>query len=221
MRPIKRGKNSKIYTEYGQAKDDLKNEFGAYCSYCEMNTDNQVDIEHILPKEHYPTLITEWSNFLLACKACNRQKWDKNIKKENYIFPDTDNTAYAYKYSQTKVTVNQDLDDNEKILAQNTLDLVDINRKKDSKKRDDDRVTRSQEWNKALDSLADYKECKTPQMLRQIGRSPSGFFSSWLEIFKEYPEIKKEILENVNGSAMECYDEDINPIQSLVRKNEI
>lgn len=56
-----------------------------------------------------------------------------------------------------------------------------------------------------------------PQMARQIGSSPEGFFSVWVEVFKDYPEIKKAILETVPGTAMECYDGDIEPIEDINR----
>ena len=224
MRPVNRGdipKNDdgtdKIYQDYSYAKDDLKHRLDNYCSYCEADTSNQVDIEHIIPKEIANELKNEWSNFLLACKVCNRLKGFKNKTRDGYIFPDTHNTAYAYKYTQTKVIVNDELSEDEKILAQNTIDLVDLNRKKDTKDRDDDRIKRSQVWNKALDSLQDYKELNKDQMIRQIGRSVEGFVSSWLEVFKDHPEVKKEILENKSGTAMECYDDDFNPIKILQR----
>ena len=32
-----------------------------------------------------------------------------------------------------------------------------------------------------------------------------------------YPEVKKAILENVNGTAMQCYDENYNPKEELLR----
>ncbi|MEA2018030.1 MAG: hypothetical protein U9N59_06245 [Campylobacterota bacterium] len=157
----------------------------------------------------------EWNNFLLACKTCNTIKNDKDI--DECIFPDTDNTAYAYKYTQTKVTTNPNMTKEEQILSQNSLDLIDINRQKNTKNRDDDRVIRSQEWNKAILSLQRYLKRPDKLMAEQIGVSPDGFISSWLEIFKDYPEVKEEIIKNTKGTALECYDERFDPIKKLER----
>ena len=41
------------------------------CNYCEYNEAS--DIEHIYPKSFFPERTFQWSNYLLACKACNTQ----------------------------------------------------------------------------------------------------------------------------------------------------
>lgn len=218
MRPVFKGTAPQTYTSYNQAKDDLRSTIGSYCSYCEMNISNQPDIEHVAPKSKNPELENEWSNFLLACKTCNTIKSNDNETREGYLFPDTDNTAYAYKYTQTKVSVNRALSNDEQKLAQATLDLVKINRDKDTSGRADDRkIARVTEWNKALDSLEDFIACSSDEMARQIGRSPSGFPSSWIEIFKDYPKVKEQILSQVVGTDMRCYCLDMNPCSTLDR----
>lgn len=218
MRPVFKGTALQAYTSYREAKDDLRNRIGSYCSYCEMNISNQPDIEHVAPKSKNPELENDWDNFLLACKTCNTLKLNFNDNREGYIFPDTHNTAYAYKYTQTTIGVNAALNDIEQKFAQATLDLVKINREKDTEGRTDDRrIARLREWNKALDSLEDFKSCSTDQMAKQIGRSPEGFHSSWLEIFKDYPKVKEEILNQLSGTNMSCYNEDFNPCQTLGR----
>jgi uncharacterized protein (TIGR02646 family) len=46
------------------------------CNYCEH--DRAIDIEHVWPKSIFPTRTFQWSNYLLACSACNsRYKGDK------------------------------------------------------------------------------------------------------------------------------------------------
>lgn len=218
MRPVVKGIAPKTYTSYSQAKDDLRNAIGSYCSYCEMNISNQPDIEHVVPKSKAPVLENDWNNFLLACKTCNTIKSIDNDTRSGYVFPDTHNTAYAYRYTQTTVIVNTALNDEEQKLAQATLDLVKINREKDTSGRTDDRrVARVNEWNKALESLEDFVVCSTDEMARQIGRSPSGFHSSWLEIFREHPKVKAEILKQVVGTDMSCYCVDFNPCQMIFK----
>ena len=226
MRPINRGatpKNEdgtdKIYTSYGQAKDDLKDRLACFCSYCEMGTENQVDIEHVVPKSIRPDLVNEWSNFLLACKTCNILKDNNNTSRVGFVFPDTHNTSFLYEYSITGVKVKDDLDDDTKELARATFDLVQLDRKLDTSNRTDDRrFARDNSWKKAQEALNDLLELPTnPAMISATARSCNGFFSMWIQIFKDYPEVKKAILENVNGSVLECYDTNINPIEDISR----
>jgi|SaaInl8_150m_RNA_FD_contig_61_447078_length_3457_multi_10_in_0_out_0_2 hypothetical protein len=155
----------------------------------------------------------------LELKVCNRIKSDNNETRDGYIFPDIQNTAYAYKYEKTKVILNEELSSDEKLLAQATLDLVDMNRKTDSTNRKDDRyLHRMIEWDKAQDSLEDFIANSSPEMIRQIGRSPSGFISSWLAIFQEYKEVKKEILLNTIGTDSNCFDDEYNPTRRLEKQ---
>ena len=63
MRPVNRGPvpthhngEPKRYTEYGLARRDLIQRLGEFCSYCEMELDTSLAVEHIQPKEHRPHL---------------------------------------------------------------------------------------------------------------------------------------------------------------------
>ena len=49
MRPINRNRNLRLYTDYGQARNDLALSIGWYCSYCEMPTKNMIEVEHVIP----------------------------------------------------------------------------------------------------------------------------------------------------------------------------
>ena len=226
MRPIKKGavpkkedRTDKEYTSYGQAKDDLRDRIDSFCSYCEMNIENQPDIEHVSPKSTNPDLETTWSNFLLACKPCNIIKSNDNKNRDGYVFPDTNNTSFLYEYSINGVKVRDNLEDDIKDLATATFDLVELNRKLDTSNRSDDRaIARLNSWNKAQEALVDLLELPTnAAMIRQTARSCNGFFSMWIQIFKDYPEVKRNILNNVAGSALDCYDENINPIENISR----
>lgn len=219
MRPINKGLAPKNYASYNQAKDDLRSSIGSFCSYCEINISNQPDIEHVSPKSKNHDTENDWGNFLLACKTCNTIKSNNNDNRDGYIFPDTHNTAYAYRYTQTKIEANHELSEEEKDLAAATIELVKLNRQHDTNGREDDRIfSRVREWDKAVESLDDYKNCSNDEMARQIGRSPSGFHSSWLEVFSNYSKVKQEILKNVNGTAMECYCDDLYPCNRLERE---
>lgn len=226
MRPVNRGSvpkkedgTDKVYTSYKQAKDDLKNALGAYCSYCEMPIDNQVDIEHVVPKKHDDTLENEWSNFLLACKSCNIIKSNKNIDREGYVFPDTHNTSFLYEYFENNVKVRENLSPDIEKLASATFGLVQLNRKLDTSNMTDDRAwARQRSWQEAKEALNDFLELsENDAMISQTARSCNGFFSMWIQIFKDYPEVKKAILENARGTAIECYDENSTPKPEIMR----
>ena len=110
MRPVSKGEiprkedgSNREYTSYGQAKDDLRDRIDSFCSYCEMNIENQPDIEHVSPKSTNPDLETTWSNFLLACKPCNIIKSNDNENRDGYVFPDTNNTSFLYEYSKKRL----------------------------------------------------------------------------------------------------------------------
>lgn len=234
MRPINRGEipkkedgvTDKVYTSYKQAKDDLRGRLGAFCSYCEMNIDNQSDIEHVSPKSKNPELEKKWNNFLLACKSCNIIKDNNNETRDGFVFPDTHNTAFLYEYSIDGVRVKNDLPENIKALAKATFDLVQLDRKLDTSGRSDDRkVARNNSWEKAQEALKDFLELlpvtsapeKKHALVNLAASTCNGFFSLWIQIFKDYPEVKKAILENTNGTDMECYDENFNPKENLRR----
>lgn len=226
MRPINRGlipKNEdgtdKVYTSYGQAKDDLRERLSSFCSYCEMNIDNQPDIEHVSPKSKNPNLLNEWSNFLLGCKTCNTIKDNNNDSRDGYVFPDIQNTSFLFVYSENDVKVKDNLSADIEVLAIATFDLLKLDRKLDTSNRIDDRAfARLNSWNKAQEALKDFLELPDNQaMIRQTARSCNSFFSMWIQIFKDYSEVKKAILENVSGTALECYDENYNPKEDLNR----
>lgn len=226
MRPVNRGTipqddngSDKVYASYNEAKDDLRERLGSYCSYCEMNIDNQPDIEYVSPKSKNPELAMEWSNFLLGCKSCNIIKSNDNENRDGYLFPDTHNTSFLYEYSASGIKVREDLEEDVYLLAKATFDLVELNRKVDSSNRTDDRrLARENSWKKAQLALEDFlKLADNPAMVRATARSCNGFFSMWLQVFQDYPTVKQAILENVSGSALECYDNNINPIENIQR----
>lgn len=53
------------------------------CCYCKMTKQEDHglvwDVEHILPKILYPQFTFEPLNLAVACKECNRSKWNKDV----------------------------------------------------------------------------------------------------------------------------------------------
>jgi 5-methylcytosine-specific restriction endonuclease McrA len=52
----------------------LTGAIGEFCSYCEVRIAGLLEVEHVLPKSHYPTFAVAWENFLLTCGPCNTSK---------------------------------------------------------------------------------------------------------------------------------------------------
>jgi hypothetical protein len=75
---------------YREARRDLIESIGAYCSYCELPTSANLAVEHRLPKHYFPTSFLDWSNFLVACPICNAIKSDNpyQLIADNYYTTD-------------------------------------------------------------------------------------------------------------------------------------
>lgn len=218
MRPVEKGITPKIYNEYGKAKDDLIEKIGCYCSYCEININNQADVEHVIPKSIRKDLKLKWDNFLLGCKACNTIKGNNNKDRLGYPFPDEWNTAMLYDYSNGLVKIKDNLPPHDEAMAENLFRLLKLDRRIDTSSKKDDRFrSRKIAYEKATDSLSDYLIAPSPAMARVIGRSVEGFHSVWLQVFNNYPDVKKAILEGVDGTAMNCYDNNYNPVSQIIR----
>jgi hypothetical protein len=106
MRPVKRGSvpanpitGGRIsFKEHGDAKPELLQRIGRYCSYCEKPLTQLIDVEHILPKTHFPQLKTNWHNFLISCRVCNDIKGHSKIKRKDFYWSDVDNTFRILEY---------------------------------------------------------------------------------------------------------------------------
>ncbi len=63
------------------------------------------------------------------------------------------------------------------------------------------------------------KNCTSQKetVINMTANNCNQFISVWLEVFKDHPEVKREMIKNIKGTAIECYDENINPIQSIHR----
>ena len=101
MRPVNKGTSP--YTsiqEYRDALPYLESRIGIYCSYCGAIIDHAPEIEHVVSKSKGGDK-TEWKNLLLACKYCNTRKSNKTTSenKNDYLWPDENNTELAYTYA--------------------------------------------------------------------------------------------------------------------------
>lgn len=155
MEELAKGKKiSEIKLKYNhkEVKQQLNKETNGKCAYCESKI-SQVsypNIEHILPKKHFPELTYEWSNLTFVCSVCN-------INKENYydstlplIDPYNDNIKEQFFFWGPSY---QQLSE----IGEFTIYKLDLNRTPLIEKR-------TEKINKMTDLFAKYKQARIPQI---------------------------------------------------------
>lgn len=226
MRPIDRGMcpkditgNIKKFSKYQDARGDLIDKLGEYCSYCEMQLDASLAVEHVQPKSN-PTsshLALEWENFLLACTNCNSIKGDKNIQLSEYYWADRDNTARAFEYLKGGIVrVSQNLTTSEQKCAQKTLELTGLNRIPNPDPTVSDRrwSNRRDAWEMAERSLYHLKKHDTLAMRAQIvlTAQAKGFWSVWMTVFKNDQDMLDRFIKAFPGTCLLSFDSQGKPI---------
>lgn len=220
MRPVNRNRNTRTYTDYRAARNDLSTSIGWYCSYCEMPVKNMIEIEHVIPVNRGGKEIS-WHNFLLSCKYCNTVKSNHNASRSGYLWPDTDNTFLAFHYQYgTAITYHSKLKSNAilKNMAISTIRLFGLDREPSTNPpptpADTRWISRNDVWNIAYESLTDLKESPSSVALkRQIAKTAAatGHFSIWMEVFKYEPSMRQLFIENFTGTHQRSFDKQGNP----------
>jgi hypothetical protein len=206
MRAIDKGNSSKVYSSYGDARHDLANIIGYFCSYCEMGTNNMIEVEHVHPIHHGGNELS-WDNFLLSCKYCNTIKSDNNTNRTNYFWPDIDNTDLLFDYTlgseilETKASLSAI----QKISAQNLIDLVGLNRYPGNinqpteadtrwRLRDEAIVTAKNSFNNWCKIRNDSTSIYRIPLAEQIAETSTiGFYSVWCKVFEGETTVLDEI----------------------------
>ena len=141
--------------------------------------------------------------------------------KKNYLWPVEDNTAIAYSYINGIPKVNEELliklDSTGDYLkrARNTYNLVGLGNLPMGKDRDRRFGQRNTAYQKALNSLEHWNHMKDlskeyqNDMKNQIIMTAlgDGFFSIWMEVFCDEPEIRLALIEAFPGTNLNYYDE--------------
>lgn len=222
MRPISRGTAPQTYSRYDDAKQDLVNRLGSYCSYCERRIATLLAVEHIQPKAlpQYAHLETAWDNFLLGCTNCNSAKSKKPVELAEYLIPDRDNTFVAFSYDDLGMVNPADhLSEEMNQMALDTIELVALNRMEHEEWEEDVMFSaleragqRVQAWGQAREALADYQAQRTTP--RAIAREAAscGFFSIWMAAFEAYAEVRSELIGVFPNTAADCFDQNTRPI---------
>lgn len=213
MRPVKRGTAPKTYSNYRDARNDLADRLGWYCSYCEMPVKNMIEVEHVIPKIHPPYLELDWNNFLLSCRYCNGVKGDKNTSRTGYVWPDQDNTDFVFDYDEIKVIsaksgLSQTIED----AANKTIGLMGLNRISGGAIEPTDADTRpfsrQEAWFEARASLGRWRGAPIQPMAEQIAVAATGFghFSIWCTVF----DGEQMVIEAIRNAFRGTY-QDTNP----------
>lgn len=222
MRPVNRGAAPRTYSKHQDACGDLRERIGWYCSYCEMEINNMIAIEHVVPVNNGGNPL-DWNNFLLSCVYCNSSKSDRNISRNGYFWPDRDNTFLVFEYNQIDIIKSSNhLSPTQKNIAQATIELFQLDRDmsdiKNYKNYKDTRwQKRNEVWGVAETSLNNWHRCLTPEMAEMIvlAASGHGFFSIWMEVFKQEAEIRQRLIEAFKGTETMCFDNYTQPIARL------
>ena len=221
MRPVERGTAPRTYSKYGDAIGDLEERLGTYCSYCERRLPASLAVEHVVPKDLHPELKTEWTNFLLGCANCNSVKGDQPVEVDNFLWCDRNNTFLAFAYSKGGfVHLADNLNEAQKNKAQALLDLVGLQRHKASgwsrpAPRDKRWQDRELAWASAERCRDTFESSGQANEVRELVLEVAkycGFFSVWMNVFKDSPDVKRELIKIFTGTATSCFDADGKPI---------
>ncbi len=210
MRPVNKGDEPNVkFNKYSDAKPHLEERLGVYCSYCEFPIAHVPEVEHKVSKSKDGSLI-KWDNLLLSCKYCNTRK--KDIidlgNKDHYIWPDEDNTFRAFTYKKGYPQVNGHYDDSER--AANLYELIKLgNIPQDPKDKDKRFAMRSEVYNYARECKEGWEKVKDSshrdeyqKMIIRVALA-KGFFSVWMDVFKEEPDICEDLVDAFPGTVKE------------------
>lgn len=227
MRPIVRGECPKkdgkdiVYSDYANARGELIERIGEQCSYCEQHLDSSLAIEHKQPKK--PAGVTlvntkqrelDWHNFLLACVNCNSTKGDLDVVLEDYFWPDRDNTFRAFKYSQGGiVSPAEGLSPIDFERAKRTIGLLGLDKQplNDPAAKDRRWQNRGEAWDIATRSKHNLMRANSPEMKEQIILTAHSYWSVWMTVFSDDPDMKQRFIAAFKGTATDCFDENFNP----------
>lgn len=210
MRPITKSRfkpSSYIYKPYNNAKDELIEAIGGYCSYCERpGYSAALDVEHIRDKDTHPNRKYLWRNFLIGCKNCNPVKGTKSIL--NMYFPSVHNTYEIFNYDHLgQVTVNTQFltTQSERDRAQRLIDLVGLDRRpghpKFSKK--------DKRWSDRQDAYLIAERCLPKYKSGDVDIDTlielaiaKGFWSVWMTVFSAEPDVITRLVKDFPGTNL-------------------
>ncbi|MDJ1470256.1 HNH endonuclease [Xanthocytophaga flava] len=221
MRSIIRGNVPNSYTHYKDARNDLAERIGWFCSYCEMPVRNMIEVEHIHPVANGGNEL-DWDNFLLSCRYCNSVKKNNNMNRVGFFWPDVDNTPLAFEYSESNIIEPATgLQPNERSSALSSINLMGLNRTPHSGNEPTDADSR---WIARINAIGiinesynDWLTCPTQQFARQIARTATGhgFYSFWIMKFNNV----QIVINEINRAFLGTYEPQYNNGIKVIRQN--
>lgn len=227
MRPVDKGMSPyQAIPAYADALPHLEKAIGCYCSYCEMPLAHVPEVEHKESKNSGGSL-TDWNNLLLACKYCNTRKKEKIKQGEaaQAIWPDTDNTFLAYSYTSGVPALNQTVlsqcGSQVEEKARRLFEAVVLDNRPSCGDKDRRWSLRLEVFAVAREALKDWRIVKASGAAeaferRIIGQAQAqGFFSIWMMVFADEPEIKNALIAAFPGTARMCFDAEGAPLHRI------
>ena len=191
--PLDEENREKRFRSYRKAKADLLARLGNYCSYCERPGD--LHVEHVIPVKHREDLEGEWTNFLLGCANCNGTKQHRNRSRDGYLWPDEDNTRAVFEYLPDGIVrVRADIPEPDRTEAENLFNLVGLGRRptNDPQASDLRWRKRREAWRTAEMARQSIAEGNDPELVIRLAQA-SGFWSVWMAVFHEYPDVRDRL----------------------------
>ena len=216
MRPVDKSlykKNQATYNPYGNAKDDLIEALGPFCSYCERKGFSAaLDVEHIEDKDLNPDKKYDRDNFLLGCKNCNPIKGCKPIDFNKILLPHLHNTFVVFSYLESGlITINPTIDDALKPKAQELMDLVGLDRlpgHANYSHKDKRWEERKKAWELANRYLAKLTNGSCDIEIIKDLAIATGFWSIWMAVFDNHTNVKVQLVSTFNGTRSEYFNEE-------------
>ena len=224
MKPVNKGTTVAGFRSYDQAKPDLIDRLGPFCSYCECpGSVTQLHVEHIYPEANtaHPKRAKNWRNFLLACATCNTYKRlhlgdGQQLKLlSRSLWPHVDNTLNAFTYlPDGRVEIRQGIGAVVSALAEELREMAGLLKSPARAQGYQnigiayDGINRRKEAREiAENALVVFTENPSPAQLRSIRDTcrKSGYFSIWMEVFQAHQDVRQALIDECKA-ASECFD---------------
>lgn len=220
MRPVIRGDCPQNaagqyiqFSDYANARKELIARLGEYCSYCEMQLDASLAVEHVQPKQPPGSAVVmvqralSWDNFLLACTNCNSTKSNTDVVLNDYLWPDRDNTFKAIKYTEGGVVSS--VADVDQVRANKLIQLVGLDKMPDTQTASDRRwLNRKEAWDMATRAKERLCRSNSNEMKDQITETvqAKGYWSIWMTVFKDDADMLSRFIAIMPGTDTTCFD---------------
>ena len=225
MRPIDKGASPYVsIRHYSEAQPYLKDRIGLYCSYCGFEISHVPEIEHVAAKSKGGSE-TAWNNLLLGCKYCNTRKGTTvtPANVNDYLWPDQYNTAIAFPCINEIPVIDKaklDLIDPSGTAyqkAERLFNVVGLGNRPKTKLEDLRFWKRSEVYQCAVRAAKRWKSNPTEELKESTVElaKAMGFFSIWMSVFDDVPEMLLAFLDAFPGTKRTYYDADGHPLPIL------